>query len=190
MIRNTPRKLFACRTILLTLAMLPFVLTQAHAQCDPHSANPPSPPAQASVTLNGKSVTIDYCAPSMRGRKIFGALIPYDHWWRTGANTSTTLKTETDLRIGTLTVPAGTYSIYSIPSAGVWKLIVNKQTGQWGTVYKPEMDLGRVDMHKGETPSSPVETFKITFENTAGNKTQLHLIWENANVYVPVEAVK
>ncbi|MBB6147145.1 hypothetical protein HNQ77_005130 [Silvibacterium bohemicum] len=184
------RTLFACRTSILAVAFLVFSLVQAHAQCDPHAANPPSPPAQASVTLSGKSITIDYCAPSARGRKIFGGIIPYDHWWRTGANTSTTLKTETDLRIGTIKVPAGTYSIYSIPSATAWKLIVNKQTGQWGTVYKPEMDLGQVNMTAGDSPSSPVETFKITFEHTAGNKTQLHLIWENTNVYVPVEAVK
>ena len=184
------RKLFACKTSLLALAVFFLALTHAQAQCDPHAANPPSPPAQASITLDGKSVTIDYCAPSMRGRKIFGAIVPYDHWWRTGANTSTTLKTETDLRIGTLTVPAGTYSIYSLPSSGAWKLIVNKQTGQWGTKYDPSQDLGRVAMLKGPAPGSPVETFKITFENTTGNKTELHLIWENTNVHVPVEAVK
>jgi hypothetical protein len=190
MIRHMSRKLFACRPYLLAFAIFVLALTQAHAQCDPHAANPPSPPAQAAVTLGGKSVTIDYCAPSMRGRKIFGALLPYDHWWRTGANTSTTLKTETDLRIGTLKVPAGSYSIYSIPSATTWKLIINKQTGQWGTVYKEDQDLGRVNMTAGSAPSAPVETFKITFEHTTGNKTQLHLIWENTNVYVPVEAIK
>ena len=184
------RKLLACRTLLLVLAVCVCALSQARAQCDPHNPNPPSPPAQAAASLDGKSVTIDYCAPSMRGRKIFGALLPYDHWWRTGANTSTTLKTETALRIGTLRVPAGTYSIYSLPSETTWKLIVNKQTGQWGTVYKEDQDLGRVAMKKGDAPASPVETFKITFENTEGNKTQLHLIWENTNVYVPVEAVK
>src|ERR1700739_4444179 len=93
------RMLSACRSSLLAFAVLVLTLTQAHAQCNPHNPNPPSPPAQASVSLNGQSVTIDYCAPSMRGRKIFGGLVPYDHWWRTGANTSTTLKTATDLRI-------------------------------------------------------------------------------------------
>jgi hypothetical protein len=190
---STSRTSIACRTALLALAVAVLPFSHAHAQCDPHNPNPPnppSPPAQAAVTLEGRSVTIDYCAPSMRGRKIFGGLLPYDHWWRTGANTSTTLKTEIALRIGSLKVPTGTYSIYSIPSASTWKLIINKQTGQWGTVYQPEMDLGRTPMRKGEAPSSPVETFKITFENTEGNKTELHLVWENTNVYVPVEAVK
>jgi hypothetical protein len=183
------RKLFACRTSLLALAVFVFAIAQAHAQCDPHSANPPSPPAQASVTLDGKPLTIDYCAPSMRGRKIFGGLLPYDKVWRTGANTSTTLKTQSTLHIGDLTVAPGTYTIYSLPSDHGWKLIINKQTGQWGTVYKQDQDLGRVKMLEGHLPGSPVETFKITFEHTSGNKTELHLIWETTNVYVPVTAV-
>ncbi|GGH05427.1 DUF2911 domain-containing protein [Silvibacterium dinghuense] len=183
------RKLFACRLTLLVLVLSLFAGVRAHAQCDPHNPNPPSPPAQASVSLGGSDVTIYYCAPSMRGRKIFGSLLPYDKWWRTGANSATTIKTSTGLMIGSLMVPAGTYTLYSIPSETTWKLIVNKQTGQWGTVYKPEMDLGRTDMMKGEAPSSPVETFKISFEKTEGKKTQLHLIWENTDVYVPVEVM-
>jgi hypothetical protein len=148
----------------------------------------PSPPAKASVTLGGKSVTIDYSAPSMRGRKIFGGILPYDQWWRTGANPATTLKTEANLKIGDLTVPAGTYTVYSIPSQTQWKLIINKQTGQWGTEYHPEQDLGRVNMMKGPTPAAPIEVFAIKFENTKGKKTELHLIWENTDVYVPVTA--
>lgn len=149
---------------------------------------PLSPPEKASITLNGKAVTIDYGAPSARGRKIFGGLVPYDHWWRTGANPATTLKTETNLKIGDLSVPAGTYTVYSLPSAGTWKLIINKQNGQWGTKYDEKQDLGRTDMQKGPPPSSPVETFQIKFENTSGAKTELHLVWENTDVYVPVEA--
>lgn len=190
MIQSTARKFFACRTSLLVLALFVLAFAQARAQCNPKSDNPPSPPAQAAVTLDGKSVTIDYCAPSMRGRKIFGTLLPYDKVWRTGANTSTTLKTDTALRIGTLKVAAGTYSIYSIPSATTWKLIINKQTGQWGTVYNQDQDLGRVNMTAGTAPASPVETFKIAFEETKGNRTQLHLMWENTDVYVPITAMK
>ena len=182
------RKLFACRSSLLALAALFFTVAQIHAQCMPHGANPPSPPAQATTTLNGKPLTIDYCAPSMRGRKIFGGIVPYDHWWRTGANSATTLTTQSSLRIGDLLVPAGTYTLYSLPSEHGWKLIINKQTGQWGTVYDESKDLGRVKMLEGVLPSAPVETFKIAFEHTEGNKTQLHLLWDTTNVYVPVEA--
>ena len=148
----------------------------------------PSPPAQATVSLAGKTVTIDYSQPSMRGRQIFGGLLPYGKVWRTGANPATTLKTEASLMIGSLSVPAGTYTIYSVPSESTWKLIVNKQTGQWGTVYNQDQDLGRVNMEQGPKPSSPVETFVIRFEKTSGKMTQLHLIWENTDVYVPVTA--
>ncbi|MFT4113218.1 DUF2911 domain-containing protein [Silvibacterium sp.] len=184
------RKLFACRLTLFVLVLAFFAGVRANAQCDPKSQNPPSPPAQTSVTLGGKDVTIYYCAPSMRGRKIFGGLVPYGQWWRTGANTSTTIKTETSLEIGTLKVPAGTYTLYTLPSEANWTLIVNKQTGQWGTVYKQDMDFGRTGMTRAPAPSSPVETFKIDFENTKGKKTQLHLIWDTTDVYVPVKAGK
>jgi hypothetical protein len=147
----------------------------------------PSPPAQATVELSGKQITIDYSAPSMRGRKIFGGLLPYDHWWRTGANAATTLTTPIDLKIGTATVPAGTYTLYSLPSETTWKLIINKQTKQWGTVYNESQDLARVDMQKNPLPD-PQEKMSISFENTQGNRTQLHVRWENTDVWVPVVA--
>jgi|SRR5271165_6937362 len=183
------QRLFYCGKPMFALAALLFTLTQAHAQCQPHNPNPPSPPAQASVTLNGKPITIDYCAPSLRGRQVGKELAPYGKVWRTGANSATTLKTQSNFRIGDLAVPAGTYTIYSLPEENGWTLIVNKQTGQWGTVYNQDQDLGRVKMVDGPAPSSPVETFKIDFEHTSGNKTELHLLWGTTNVYVPVVAV-
>ena len=79
----------------------------------------------------------------MRGRKIMGGLVPYGKVWRTGANPATTLITKANLKIGTLDVPAGTYTIYTLPNEDQWLLIVNKQTGQWGTVYHEDQDLGR-----------------------------------------------
>lgn len=147
----------------------------------------PSPPAKASVQLNGKQVTIDYNTPFMRGRKIFGGLVPYDKVWRTGANPATTLKTETDLKIGAATVPAGTYTLYTLPSETTWKLIINKQTGQWGTVYNESQDLARLDMQKNTLPQSQ-EKMSISFEKTRGNRTQLHVRWDTTDVWVPVVA--
>lgn len=147
----------------------------------------PSPPEVATVSLNGKAVTIKYNAPSMRGRKIMGDLVPYGKIWRTGANPATTLITAASLKIGTLSVPAGTYTLYTLPSAEKWLLIVNKQTGQWGTVYDMSKDLGRTPM-TSEPVSSPQEVMSISFEKTEGATTQLHVKWENTDQYVTVTA--
>src|SRR5437667_9139523 len=91
----------------------------------------PSPPAETSVTIKGKTIAIKYSAPSMRGRKIFGGLEPYDKVWRAGANSATSLHTDADLVMGSLNVPAGNYTLYVWLDANQWQLIVNKQTGQW-----------------------------------------------------------
>ena len=101
----------------MTLAASVALLPAGLAQMSPGAAKKPmlSPPAKASVELDGKQITIDYNAPFMRGRKIFGGLVPYDKVWRTGANPATTLKTAVDLKIGTATVPAGTYTLYTFP---------------------------------------------------------------------------
>ncbi len=146
-----------------------------------------SPAATAEVSLNGKSVMIHYNSPRMRGRKIMGELVPYGKVWRTGANPATTLITATNLMIGTLEVPAGTYTLYTLPSENQWLLIVNKQTGQWGTVYKEDQDLGRTPM-TGKTLSSPQENMSISFEHTHGAATELHIKWEKADEYVAVKA--
>src|SRR5689334_13753896 len=100
-----------------------------------------SPPGTAEVSLAGKTVTIKYGRPSMRGRKIMGGLVPYGQVWRTGANEATTLVTPVTLLIGGTTIPAGEYTLWTLPSEGTWKLIVNKQTGQWGTEYDEHQDL-------------------------------------------------
>jgi hypothetical protein len=148
-----------------------------------------SAPAKADVTLPGGGITIDYCAPQARGRTIFGGLVPYGEVWRTGANAATTMKTTIPLQIGSLNVPAGTYTLYSLPAADGWTLIVNKQNGQWGTVYDKAQDLGRVPMSAGST-ATPVETFVIDFEKTVGPSTELHLKWAGVDASVQVNAMK
>lgn len=146
-----------------------------------------SPPAETSQTVDGKTVSIHYSAPSMRGRKVFGEMLPYGKVWRTGANAATTLKTDVNLKIGTANVAAGTYTLYTLPSAETWKLIINKQTGQWGTVYNQDQDLARVDMKK-ETLSSPQEVMSITIEPFHGKRSSLHVRWETTDVSVPIVA--
>jgi len=126
--------------------------------------NKQSPPADTSMKVGGQDVTIEYNAPSARGRKVEGGLIPYGEVWRLGADSATTLTTNTDLKIGSLAVPKGVYTLYIAASDGAWKLVVNKQKGQWGTEYNEPQDLGRVPL-KLTKLSSPVETLKITLAN-------------------------
>lgn len=174
------RKMFMAAVVLLLT--LP---SWAQMQHTPTAGDkkPLSPPAQAKVELNGQTITIDYSAPSMRGRKIVGELVPYGKVWRTGANAATTLKTPVAIHLGKLAVPAGTYTLYSLPAEGGWTLIVNKQTGQWGTLYEEAQDLGRVPLVSTTTPA-PVETFLIHFEKASGNQAELHLTWENTDLSV------
>ena len=144
-----------------------------------------SPPEDTSQTVNGKTISIHYSAPSMRGRKIFGVVVPYGKVWRTGANPATTLKTDTNLKIGTASVPAGTYTLYTLPSADDWKLIINKQTGQWGLSYDPKQDLGRVKMMMSKPPAL-VETLKYTIADKGKGQGELRLEWEHHVATVPI----
>ena len=148
----------------------------------------PSPREEASVKLNSAEVHISYGAPSLRGRKMVGEHDPYGKVWRLGANEATSFTTTGDLMIGDLHVPAGKYTLYCLPAADHWTLIVNKQTGQWGTVYNQGQDLGRVEMKKG-TLSSPQERMSIGFEDTQGGKTQMHVKWDKDDMWVPVTAM-
>ena len=147
----------------------------------------PSPPASAEVSLNGKSVTIHYGAPSLRGRKMVGEHDPYGKVWRTGANEATTLITETNLKIGDLEVPAGTYTLFTLPNADQWLLIVSKKTGEWGIPYPEGDDLGRTPMQSKTLPASQ-EKMSISFEQTQGASTELHIKWDKADQYVHVQA--
>ena len=146
---------------------------------------PASPPAAATATIAGKKITVNYSAPSKRGRQVMGSLVPYGQVWRTGANAATTLVTESDLMIGSLHVPAGTYTLFTVPNEKEWTLIVNKQTGQWGTRYDAAQDLGRVKMTVRKA-KAPLETFKIGVKPTSGKNGLLTLAWENTEASVPV----
>jgi hypothetical protein len=147
----------------------------------------PSPHESTEVTLKGKKITIDYGRPFLKGRKVGQELAPYGKVWRTGADEATALNTEIDLNIGGVKVPAGQYTLYTLPSEGTWKLIINKQTGQWGTKYDESQDLGRVDMTKSALPE-PKEQFTISFEKKSENIANLNLDWENTRVSVVVRA--
>jgi hypothetical protein len=151
---------------------------------------PPSPPAKASVAVAGKTISISYSAPSVRGRDIFGptgriSQDPTYPIWRAGANSATALHTDADLVIGTLAVPRGDYTLFiNLKDPNAWELIVNRQTGQWGLTYNQGQDVGRVRMTMSK-PSAPVEQLKYTLTATGGNSGTLRLEWENRAATVP-----
>ncbi len=175
-----------------TLGSAPALAQMGDMAMPAKSAKPmPSPAAMTDVSLDGTKITINYNSPRMRGRKIMGDLVPYGKEWRTGANPATTLVTSGDLKIGTLTVPAGTYTLFTLPAAPgtPWLLIVSKKTGEWGIPYPAGDDLGRTPMH-GATLPKPMENMSISFESTKGHSTELHVKWENTDESVKIEAAK
>jgi hypothetical protein len=159
----------------------------AIAQQPPDKTKRPSPHERIEVSLQGKKITIEYGRPFLKGRKVGQELAPFGKVWRTGADEATTLNTEIDLNIGGLKVPAGEYTIYTLPSEGTWKLIINKQTGQWGTKYDESQDLGRVDMTKSALPQ-PVEQFTMSFDRKNEGAADLNLDWGNTRVSVAAKA--
>jgi len=148
----------------------------------------PSPPASATCDLGaGKTVKTDYSSPRMKGRKIFGELVPYGKVWRTGANEATTFVPSADVTVGGKKVPAGSYTIFTVPNADKWTLIINKKTGEWGIPYKYESDeLARVDM-KASKLTSPLENFTISYEKSGGGCT-MQIEWETTRASVDISA--
>lgn len=147
----------------------------------------PSPAASASCDLGGgKTIKTDYSSPRMKGRKIYGDLVPFGQVWRTGANEATTFVTSSDVVVGK-TVPAGSYTMFTVPAADKWTLIINKKTGEWGIPYKYESDeLARVDMKVSKLPA-PVENFTIAYDKS-GNGCTLRIDWESTRASVDISA--
>lgn len=143
--------------------------------------SPASPRKAAEATIGGKKITLDYGAPSVRGRKIFGALVPFNKVWRLGANKATHLTTDGDITIGGLAVPKGTYTLFALPTEGGMTLIVNKQTGQWGTVYDEKQDLGRVEM-KVVKLNTQAETMSLSL-----NGDSLRFEWDTVSATVAIK---
>jgi hypothetical protein len=114
---------------------------------------------RGSTGLTPGKITINYGQPFLRGRPL-ATLAPNGSRWRLGANEATSIETDVDLVIGGLTVPKGKYTLSALPDAAGWKLIINKQTGQWGTAYDAAQDLGRVDLRM-RTLTSPVDAFTM-----------------------------
>jgi hypothetical protein len=174
---------FVCTLILLAgIAAAP-----ARAQV---GGNVASPPAKADCKFSdGKTIHVDYSSPRMKGRKIFGDLVPYGEPWRAGANEATTFVVDADSIVGGKTVPAGSYTLFALPTADAWKLIISKQTGEWGIPYPGESyDFARVPMKLSKL-DSPMEDFMIAFDQ-GGTTCTLRLAWESTQASVQISEKK
>lgn len=160
---------------IVILSILLLSLT-AFAQQD--KSKRPSPPASTQCKFsNGQTISVDYSSPRVNGRKIFGGLVPFGEIWRTGANEATTFVTTANLSVGGTDVPAGSYTIFTIPDQNKWTLIINKHTGEWGIPYHYESEeLARVPMQVSTAPA-PVEAFAISFDQS-GSGCTLQVSWQ------------
>jgi hypothetical protein len=171
------------------LALLAIVLHAQTPQHDPgqqDKSKRPSPPATATVDLGGgATITVDYSSPKVKGRKIFGGLVPYGKIWRTGANEATTFVTSADITVGGKAVPAGSYTLFTVPNQDKWTLVLSKKTGEWGTAYPGESeDLVRVDMKVSKLPAL-AEDFKISLDKSGMGAT-MNIDWENTRASVDI----
>ena len=146
-----------------------------------------SPAATASGTVNGANITIKYSSPAVKGRKIFGGLVPYDQVWRAGANEATVFTTDKKIMIGKTPLAAGSYSIYAIPGEKTWKIIFNAETGQWGTTHGGESTrvaakdvVSIVVKPVATTPAEERLKYVISPKGFA-------LVWDTVSVPVPVK---
>jgi hypothetical protein len=139
----------------------------------------------ARATIGGATFSVDYSRPLARGRTLLGNVISYDRVWRTGANEATQFTTSAPITIAGLSVPAGTYTLWTVPRVRGVDLIVNRQTGQWGTGYNPAHDLGRVAM-KSDSVNPPVEKFSIAIEPSHARRGTLVMSWGTFRWTAPI----
>lgn len=185
------------KRLLLSLGLFALALPLSAQNMSAHKKPALSPPEMATATIGGHGITIMYSSPRVRGREghIFGpgGLIQKTHKeypiWRAGANSATSLKTDANMKIGDLAVPAGSYTLFvDISNPDQWTLVVSKDTGEWGLAYKASDDLGRVKMHMSK-PSQTIEDLKWSITPEGHNKGKLTLGWEDhvGSVHFKVE---
>lgn len=166
------------------------LLLAAASAASPQRAERPriSPHESVSATVNGTRIEIVYGRPAMRGRTIFGGLVPYGRVWCPGADEATTLDSTRALQIGSLRVPAGPHTIWMLPTVDRWTLIVSREPSGFHTQYNPRADLGRVEL-QNRALASPIErlTFRIEPTPTGG---RIAMSFENIEVSVPFSLVR
>jgi hypothetical protein len=171
-------------TLLLCLAFAPA------AWCQDNGGAILSPPAKTGCTFaDGKTISVNYSSPRMKGRKIYGGLVPYGEVWRAGANEATAFVTTTDVMLGDKRVPAGKYTLFTIPNLDTWTLVISTKTGEWGLPYPGAgNDLLRTDMKVGKLPGR-VENFLIAFDKS-GTACTMRLDWETTRASIEISEKK
>lgn len=179
--------------LVAALAAGAFLSTEAAAQQQDQRL---SPLDSVKATVEGAEIHVQYGRPSQRDpdtgedRQVFGGLVPFGQVWRTGANEATHIRTTRDLRIGDTRVPAGHYTLYTVPGEESWTLIVNEQTGQWGTQYDEGRDLARIPM-RVESLESEVDTFTIDVaSDVEGHDGALVMKWEAMKAWAGLDVIE
>ena len=168
---------------LFTFTFSVFLFLSAQAQI---KAPQPSPVCKISQAVGLTDIAIEYSRPSAKGRKVFGGLVPFNELWRTGANASTKLTFNENVKIAGNDLPTGTYALYTIPGEKEWTIIINKNTTHWGVDdYKQEEDAFRFNV-KSMPISNLTESFSIQLDNLKNSACDISLIWENTMVAIPV----
>lgn len=146
----------------------------------------PSPAATVQQRVGLTDVEINYSRPGIKGREIFGSLVPYGELWRTGANKATSISFSTDFSVEGTAVEAGTYSLFTIPTEESWTIILNKETELWGTNgYDEGKDAIRIQVRPAKVET--VENLSITVENITTNSADVVVAWENTSAALHIE---
>lgn len=163
------------------------LITSAHLSAQPVRR---SPHENVVANIDGATLTIIYGRPYMRGRVIMGGLVPYGRVWYPGADEATTLVTTRGLQMGGLNLAAGRYTLWMLPSADIWRLIVNGETGQFHTRYDARRDLGRLNLDKRTlTKDVPVEQLTFSIDQRPGGGGVIRMRWERTEVSAPFRVV-
>ncbi len=153
-----------------------------------------SPKDSAKISLNDLDLKVEYNRPSKRDRDVFGALVPFNKVWRTGANEATTFSTNKDLMINGLHLKKGKYTIWTVPMKDSWKVMLNSKQYEWGVnekmvpMWDPNYDVIEIEVATTQLDST-VEKFTIAFDNTTGN-LKLSMAWDSTKIEVPIDIFK
>ena len=170
--------------------LLGIVLALIGVDAIPNQGQVASPPARATCKFaDGKAITVNYSSPRMRGRKIFGDLVPFGEVWRAGADDATSFVPNVDVTVGGKSVPAGRYTLFTLPAPTKWTLIISKQIGEWGIPYPgAQYDFARMEM-KVSKLASPLENFTISFD-PSGTGCTMKLDWETTRAFIDIAEKK